>query len=167
MSATGKRPVARRGFCSLCRARQRGFTLLELMVALTVASLAIGATVVAYPKMYASMEYRGALRGVLAAMNTARIEAVRSGQPAVFYVDPGTRTYGVGDRELGRFPASVSVQFTVAGQEIDGRGRGHIRFHPEGGATGGSVDLLRGQGAGVRLRVDWLFGSVTQVEVSG
>lgn len=164
MSATGDGAAARRGFP---RPRAGGFTLLELMVALAVAGFAIGATAIAYPKMHASMEYRAALRGVLAGMNMARIEAARNGHPAVFYVDPLTRAYGVDDRELGRFPDSVGVQFTVAGQEIDSRGRAHIRFHPEGGATGGSVDLLRGQGTGTRLRVDWLFGSVTQVEVSG
>ncbi|MDR2093439.1 MAG: GspH/FimT family pseudopilin [Azoarcus sp.] len=160
MSATGDGPRPR-------RPRPGGFTLLELIVALAVAGLAAGASITAYPKMRASMEYRSALRGVLAGMNKARVEAVRGGQPTTFYVDPQTRTYGVGGRELGRFPDSVDVQFTVAGQEVDSRGRGHIRFHPEGGATGGSVDLLRGPGSGVRLRVDWLFGSVTQVEVSG
>ncbi|MDR1462012.1 MAG: GspH/FimT family pseudopilin [Azoarcus sp.] len=164
MSAIGDKSLS----LSLARRpRSGGFTLIELIVALAVAGLAAGASIAAYPKMRASMEYRSALRGVLAGMNKARVEAVRGGQSSVFYVDQETRTYGVDDRELGRFPDSISVQFTVAGQEADSRGRGQIRFHPEGGATGGSVDLLRGPGSGVRLRVDWLFGSVTQEEVSG
>jgi general secretion pathway protein H len=146
---------------------RRGFTLIELMVALAIASLMLGAAVIAYPKMHQSMEYRSAIRGVLAAMNTARAEAARTGQPALFYVDPEARAYGVGARELGRFPDSVSVRFVVAGQEIDQRERGHIRFQPDGGATGGSVDLLRGQAGGVRIRVDWLLGSVSQETIPG
>jgi general secretion pathway protein H len=37
-----------------------------------------------------------------------------------------------------------------------------ITFLPEGGATGGTLELLRQSGSGVRVRVDWLFGQVTQ-----
>ncbi|MDR1228081.1 MAG: prepilin-type N-terminal cleavage/methylation domain-containing protein [Azoarcus sp.] len=167
MSATGDGSFPRRAPLRTRSLRPGGFTLLELIVALAVAGLAAGASIAAYPKMRASMEYRSALRGVLAGMNKARVEAVRGGRATVFYIDPETRAYGVDGKTLGHFPDSVDVQFTVAGQEVDSRGRGHIRFHPEGGATGGSVDLLRGPGSGVRLRVDWLFGSVEQKEVSG
>jgi len=137
------------------------------MVAITVIALALGVTAFSWPRLQASMQYRAALRGVLAAMNTARVEAARSGRAAVFYVDPQARAYGVNGKELGRFPESVAVSYTVAEQEMAAnRGRGQIRFYPEGGATGGSIDILR-QGGGVRLRVDWLFGAVTQSEAPG
>ena len=33
---------------------------------------------------------------------------------------------------------------------------------PRGGASGGSVDLIRPSGTGVRLRVDWFSGRVEQ-----
>jgi general secretion pathway protein H len=146
----------------------RGFSLIELMVALAIISVALGASVTAYPKMQESMAYRSAIRGVLAAMNTARSEARRTGLSAVFYVDSDSRTYGVGERELGQFPAAIDVRFVVAGQEASKQGRGQIRFEPNGGATGGSVDLLRGKsGGGVRVRVDWLFGSVSQETLPG
>jgi general secretion pathway protein H len=145
----------------------RGFTLIELLVSLAIISVALGATVTAYPKMQESMAYRSAIRGVLAAMTTARGEARRTGLPAVFYVDSGARTYGVGERELGQFPKSIDVRFTVAGQEASPKGRGQIRFDPNGGATGGSVDLLRGKNGGVRVKVDWLFGSVSQEPLPG
>ena len=41
-----------------------------------------------------------------------------------------------------------------------------IRFLPDGGATGGSIDIVRPSGAGVRLRVDWLSGQVLQEPLS-
>jgi general secretion pathway protein H len=145
----------------------RGFSLIELMVTLVIISLVLGATITAYPKMQEAMAYRDTIRSVLAAMNTARSEARRMGTSTVFYVDPGARTYGVGERELGQFPNSVSARFTVAGQEVSQQGKGQIRFNPDGGATGGSVDLLRNGGGGVRMKVDWLFGSVSQEPLPG
>jgi general secretion pathway protein H len=142
--------------------RARGFTIIEIVVAMTVAVFALGASITAWPKLYQAMEYRDAVRGVIGAMNAARAEAVRTGLPAVFFVDLDTRCYGVGEKVRGCFPDTVTVRYILAGREVDERGRGQIRFSPAGGATGGSVDLLRGAEGGARLRVDWLFGTVEQ-----
>ncbi|MDR2690194.1 MAG: GspH/FimT family pseudopilin [Azoarcus sp.] len=164
MWATGNKQSARR--------TAAGFTLIELMVTITVIGLAMGASVAAWPKLSQAMDYRATVRGVLAGMKTARSEAMRSGRPALFFVDLSSRSYGVAvmgddDKVLGRFPDSVSVRYVLAEQEIDQRGRGRIRFAPGGGATGGSVDLLRANSGGVRLRVDWLFGTVSQETIAG
>jgi len=50
----------------------------------------------------------------------------------------------------------------VADSEVQTPERGAIRFYPDGSATGGSIQLLRPGGAGVRLRVDWLLGTIRQ-----
>ncbi|GHT83349.1 hypothetical protein AGMMS49543_10360 [Betaproteobacteria bacterium] len=145
----------------------RGFTLIELVVAIAVAGFVLGASITAWPKLHQAMAYRSAVRGVFASMNTARGEALRSGQAAVFFVDLDQRNYGVGDKVLGDFSDALTLRYTLAEREVDARGRGQIRFSPDGGATGGSVEVLRGDGSGVRLRVDWLLGSVTQEAVGG
>jgi general secretion pathway protein H len=54
------------------------------------------------------------------------------------------------------------VRATVAGTELSAQQEAAIRFLPDGGATGGSIDILRASGQGVRLRVDWLSGRITQ-----
>jgi general secretion pathway protein H len=107
------------------------------------------------------------VRGVFASLNAARAEALRNGQPAVFFVDLENRAYGVDDKVLGHVSDDIAVRYTLAEREVDARGRGQIRFSPDGGATGGSVELLRGEGVGVRLRVDWLFGTVSQEAIGG
>lgn len=145
----------------------RGFTLIELIVAIAVAGFVLGASVTTWPKLHQAMEYRSAVRGVFASMNTARSEALRSGQAAVFFVDLDRRSYGVGDKVLGTFSDVLAVRYTLAEREVDARGRGQIRFSPDGGATGGNIEVLRSDGSGVRLRVDWLLGTVTQEAVSG
>lgn len=158
MSATGTSPAGQ---------PQRGFTLVELVVALAVAALVLGATAANYERLQQGMAYRTAVRGVLAALTGARSEAMRSGQAVVFAVDLATRSYGIDGRRAARFPDSVAVRFTLAGREVDTRGRGGIRFQPDGGATDGSIDLFRAQGDdGVRLKVDWLFGRISQEPLS-
>ncbi len=145
----------------------RGFTLIELVVALSIVALLAGASAVAYPRFHQSMEYRAAVRGVLGGMSAARTEALKSGSSAVFFVDLANRSYGVGDKVSGRFPDTVEVRFIVAEREVERGGRGGIRFHADGGATGGSVDLMRPpDGAGVRIRVDWLLGRISQEPLS-
>ena len=39
---------------------------------------------------------------------------------------------------------------------------GVIRFYPEGGSSGGGIDMERADGTGVRISVDWLVGRVSQ-----
>jgi general secretion pathway protein H len=36
------------------------------------------------------------------------------------------------------------------------------RFYPEGGASGGGIDLQRRDGSGTAVNVDWLVGRVSQ-----
>ena len=52
----------------------------------------------------------------------------------------------------------------VADSETKGA-RFAVRFLPSGGASGGSVDVMRHSGEGVRLRVDWFSGRIEQEPV--
>lgn len=147
----------------------RGFTLVELVVALAIVALAVGATAANYSRLQQAMAYQSTVRGMLAGLQLARSEALRSGRPVAFGVDLGRRSYGVEGRPESMFPDELEVRFIVAGSETAGPGqaRGQIRFQPEGGATGGSLELRRPQGGGVRLRVDWLLGNVSQERIAG
>jgi general secretion pathway protein H len=161
-----KTPMSETG--SKHRCGVRGFTLIELLVSIAIVALLLGATAANYSKLHQAREFRATVRGVLSGMSTARNEAQVSGRASVFFVDLPSRSYGVGSRVAGHFPASVDVRFTFAEQEQAGGGRGYIRFQPDGGATGGSVDLIRQLGGeGVRLRVDWLLGQISQELISG
>jgi general secretion pathway protein H len=48
--------------------------------------------------------------------------------------------------------------YTAAAELID-TGSGRIRFFPDGGATGGAIDLALGEQHS-RVSVDWLTGQV-------
>ncbi len=144
-----------------------GFTLVELVVALAVAAALFAVVPPALSRLHEAMQYRATVRALLADMQRARLEAGRSGRPVTFSVDFRTRRFGVGDALDERLPDRLAVRAVVAEKEIAPDGRAAIRFYPDGGATGGSIELVRPSGAGVRLRVDWLLGRVSQEALDG
>ena len=144
--------------------KERGFTLIELMVVFAIMALVLSIAPSAYDKMKTSMEYRDAVRGVITDMRAARQQAVLTGRDSLFALDLQTRQYGVEGGSSRSIPDNIEMRAIVADSEAKGTHFG-IRFLPSGGASGGSVDVLRNSGDGIRLRVDWFSGRVEQEPV--
>jgi general secretion pathway protein H len=144
---------------------QRGFTLIELLVVFAMVALLAGLVPLAYERLRESAQYRDAVRAMLSDMRQARYRALSEGREVRFRVDLGNRTYGVEGRPSKSLPQPLRLRTTVADIELNADRSAAIRFLPSGGATGGSVEILRPGGAGVRLTVDWLSGAVTQSPV--
>lgn len=139
-----------------------GFTLLELLVALAVAALLASAVPPMLSRGYEAMAYRGAVRDLVAGLKGARRAAMETGREVAFTLDTAARRFGTDGELNGRLPSALRVELVVADSEVQTPERGAIRFYPDGSATGGSIQLLRPGGAGVRLRVDWLLGTIRQ-----
>ena len=154
ISATGNRIVA------------RGFTLVELLVTLSLLAAMLALTPMAFGKLQEGMEYRATVKTLLASLKGARLEAATSGEARVFALDTRDGRYGLLPELKHRIPESLVVRLTVAGTETD-EDVGRIRFYPDGSATGGSVYLQRRNGTGVQLQVDWLLGRVRQHPLEG
>lgn len=142
--------------------RERGFTLIELLVVFAIMGLLISVTPMAYQKLRESAQYRDVLRTMLSDMRSARQQALLTHAEVRFSVDLNQRSYGTQERTVHTLPEPLEVRATVAGIELVPGGMASISFLPSGGATGGSIEILRPSGAGTRLRVDWLSGRVTQ-----
>ena len=141
---------------------QRGFTLLELLVVFAIMALLLALTPVAFERMRESAQYRSTLRTMLADMRGARYKAMSEGRETRFVINLEQRTYGIEGKPQQELPESLDVRVTVADQELSADHEAAIRYLPSGGATGGSVDVIRPSGSGVRLRVDWLSGQTEQ-----
>ena len=142
--------------------RERGFTLIELLVVFAIVALLVGVTPMAYQKLRESAQYRDVLRTMLSDMRAARQQALTQRVEVGFSVDLGQRSFGMEGRTFHPVPQPLEVRATVAGMALESGGVASIQFLPEGGATGGSIEVLRPSGTGTRLRVDWLSGRVTQ-----
>ena len=157
-SATNHEPRARRRGAA---ASPRGFTLIELLVVFAIAGLMLAITPFAYSKLRDTMDYRSALRSIASEMRQSRQQALLSGQTTRFVVDLDQRRFGRSLPLANRVPESLQIRVVVGSSELVAR-QAAIAFLPDGGASGGSVELVRASGEGARLRVDWLTGQVTQ-----
>ena len=140
---------------------QDGFTLIELLVVLGIASLLVGLMPAAYVKMQESAQYRSLLRGTVTDLRNARHIARNQGRYVHWRVNLEQRQQTLDGQSPKTIPSGVQVRATVGEQQLQ-QGIATITFLPDGGATGGSIEYIRSTGDGVRLRVDWLSGRVTQ-----
>jgi general secretion pathway protein H len=142
---------------------QRGFTLIELLVVMAIGSLLVALVPPAFDRLREVSQYRDTVRALVTDLRQARQQALALGRVVNFRVDLTGRKFGIAGSPLKPLPASLELKATVAASAAaESANQATIAFLPDGGATGGTLDLARQNGAGVRIQVDWLSGHVTQ-----
>ncbi len=140
-------------------ARQRGLSLLEMLLVIALIG-AIGVlTVAALNGGIAGMQLRTASKQVAAQLRYTRSQAIASGRSQKFTIDPGAHTWRAPNGRSGDIPKSVGIVFTGAREVQPRRGEGAIVFFPDGASTGGRVKLHAKQAAW-NVDVAWLTGEV-------
>lgn len=130
-----------------------GFTLLELLVVLTLVGLILG---LAAPRLSAGVpgvSARAAVRDVAALLQTARNRAVTEQRPVIVAVDGEGRSLALDDDRLRLDP---EVELAVVGARSEAA---ELRFYPDGSTSGASLRLGR-PGHRYRVELDWLTGRV-------
>lgn len=169
ISATSPESVATRRLSSLPGRRvfPKGFTLLELLVVLAIGAILVALVPPAFDRLREISQYRDTVRAVVVDLRQARHLAQAFGQPVLFTINLADRQFGIVGRPFKSIPASLEIKTTVGTAAADAPlaaviGDPTIVFTPEGGSTGGTVELVRKSGDGLRIKVDWLFGQITQ-----
>lgn len=142
------------------RPRYAGFTLVEVLLVVFLAALVMGLVGVSLAGRVSAAEARAAARDVMAGLRWTRARAILDKEERVFVVDADTRTWQAPEREAVTLPEGVEVVLTTARSELTGENAGGIRFFPDGGSTGGHVDLVV-RGRTHRVDVAWLTGEAT------
>lgn len=139
--------------------RQRGFTLIEIVVVVGLIALltaVIAGTVVGG---LGSAKVRAASKDLIAALRFTRSQAVVKREAKVLVLDVERRAYKVPGRDWVELPKDMQLSMLTAAQEQVGEGVAQIRFFPDGSSTGGNIELSRGE-AMWRIDIAWLTGEV-------
>ena len=139
--------------------RNTGFSLVELAVVMAIAGLVLAVAVPASMRFYDGMQTRQAVRDTITLLSSARHLAVTRGVAQDVVIDPRRNTLLLNDT-LREMPGDLRL--TVHGAaEINRQDAGVIRFYPEGGSSGGGLDIDNPGGERVSIAVDWLVGRVS------
>ena len=140
--------------------RSSGFTLVEVMVVMVIIALVMGLVATSLSRSISGAESRVAARKLTVALRYTRAQAILKKTETVFVVDTENRTYKAPNRKLVQLPEGMDVLLTTARSEFTAEQTGGIRFFPDGGSTGGHVELIV-NGREYRIDVAWLTGEAT------
>lgn len=142
---------------------KKGFTLLEVMVVLTILALALALVVPALNRGL-SPSLSDVARDISIGIRQARTAALAAQQAAVFRVDLSRHAYVVHSGETRNIPEAIAIKAQVASNEVSAR-MAAFRFFPDGSSTGGALLLTQGNET-LAVEVDWLTGRVSLVDRS-
>ncbi len=137
--------------------RVRGFTLVETLVVMVIAALVLALVGTSISRSVSGAEMRTAARKMAANLRYTRTQAILKKEEKVFMVDTEAKTYQAPDRELEQLPEEMNVALTTARTELTGENMGGIRFYPDGGSTGGYIELETDNRI-YKVSVAWLTG---------
>ena len=143
---------------------QHGFTLIEMLVVLTIAALIVG---LALPRLTGAQEkasLRTAAHQVAAALRNTRSVAMTRGRTEAFVIDTANGAFRAGPTAApGRLPRGVQPTLVTVTADRDSASQGRIQFFADGSSTGGGVLLAAGK-VHSQVLVDWLTGRVSVAE---
>ena len=139
----------------------KGFTLLELLVVITILALASTLVGVNFAGERANLD--SVARTLVTDLRYLRSRAMVSNVDTALVVDLSRGIYYSRVAKIEReLPPSVALELTVDRRDADSE-RGQIVFYPDGSSSGGKVRLTR-NGRSIDITTAWLNGYVTMRE---
>jgi len=152
-------PIDRR--CkAIARPSQGGFSLVEVIVVLVIISLMMALVGTSISRNISGAEMRVAANKVAAAMRYTRTQAILTKTEQVFVLDTEALTFQAAEREPESLPEGMKAELFTARSELTSESAGGIRFYPDGGSTGGNVQLEANERV-YKVNVAWLTGEAS------
>ena len=141
--------------------RERGFTLLEMMVVLVIAAIAYAVLLSAPLGKASAADLKAAARTLASGLRQAQTTAMATRKDAVLTIDVESREYVTTlDTTPRKLPENLELKLYAAQSEVSSERRGSIRFYPDGSSTGGRITVASGERKYL-VDVDWLTGRVS------
>ena len=146
-----------------------GFTLLELMVVLAIASILLSVVQPLYSAAVPGARFRAEVHDLAATIRAARNEAILSAGIVEIAFDEEALAYAVGAKPPLTLSAATNIRLgstllasaTVAGKgkSAPGQTTKSLIFFSDGSSSGGSI-FLQGNSSAYVISIDWLTGRV-------
>ena len=139
---------------------QRGFTLLELIITISLAVVILSVAVSAYDRFSDAAKLKSTVRHMAACIYAARNDALTTGVETAFTLDIANRTYRYqSNGDIYQIDPDIAIQTSTAAFAELPKGISQIRFAADGSSSGGKLTLADGRRQLV-IAVDWLTGKV-------
>lgn len=127
---------------------------------MVIAALMLGLVATSISRNISGAEMRSAANKLAASLRYTRTRAILDKEEQVFMVDTENQSYLAPKREPVILPKGMTIALTTARSELTSESVGGIRFYPDGGSTGGYVEL-DANGRVYRVDVAWLTGEAS------
>ena len=139
-------------------ARGSGFTLLELLVTMVIAVMAMSIVAPRFSALIPGIELRTETHKFAALLRYARSRAIAEGTVIdVSFLDDLGGIKVTGKTAPYRWPSSIDIQLEPDGEASNDNAG--ILFYPNGSSSGGSVRIASGSRR-YHISVSWLTGKV-------
>nr|WP_231583325.1 GspH/FimT family pseudopilin [Luteimonas sp. FCS-9] len=139
--------------------RQRGFSLLEGLLVVGLIAVTGVLAAAAMGGGFDRIALQSTAKELAAQLRYTRTQAIATGQPQRFVLDPQARTWQAPNGRRGEIPERLDVEFTGARELQASASEGAIVFFADGAATGGRIRVAL-RGAAWQVDVAWLTGEV-------
>ncbi|HCT99663.1 MAG TPA: type II secretion system protein GspH [Methylococcaceae bacterium] len=137
-----------------------GFTLLELLIVLSIMVIGYGAIAIHFASGNDTLALNAAARDLASGLRYVRSQAMLTHENAVLALDLKTNTYQLANQEkVYTLADEIDVTVKTAKEDLDD-GVAQLRFFPDGSSTGGRIVLAR-HALSQEITINWLTGHVT------
>jgi prepilin-type N-terminal cleavage/methylation domain-containing protein len=143
------------------RRAQAGFTLLELTAVLALMALFLGLVLPSLLRSWERESHRAALRGLTAALRTARSEAVTGRRKVRLFLNLKTGHYRLEGSGQGGVLTGMGLTDARLVWQNPEKSRGYIAFYGDGSSSGGKLALVEPSGRRYLLEVKPITGKVS------
>ena len=156
--------------------KDRGFSLIELLVVLILLSLSLALVAPSLSRFFRTVELKGAAQKISAILRNCRSEAVNKGKVYEVLFNSQSREVRVHSMETSEekdetkegpfpdktylLPEGIQMKGDPATSSLSASGLSPIEFYPNGGSSGGTILLDSPDRLGYRIQVHFLTGMV-------
>ena len=133
---------------------------------MVIIALVMGLVATSMSSSISSAEARAASRKLVASLRYTRARAILDKREQVLLVNLDERSYQAPGRDQIKLPEGVDLTISTARSELTSESVAGIRFFPDGGSTGGHIELTV-NGREYRINVAWLTGETSLQRLEG